>query len=278
MTPLPNQKPETTNQEPRARSAGPVALVSTVHDPEARLLPRLLALWSDAVALYGAQFAVATRRTHPAILERLGAGGRWQFEDRPGEIGSARRQAVSLAAAAGFSAMHYCDLDRWLHWRQTSPAELEQVLRLIPTVDFLLIGRTARAFQTHPRVQTETEALTNAACSAFFGREVDVAAGSCGLAGLAVAAILAESVESTNATDAEWPAIVHCRGGTVAYRAVEGLEFETAAYYPDQIARAGGLGPWLEARSRSLAEWDVRTRLTYESVRALRRVAEGCSS
>jgi hypothetical protein len=81
-------------------------------------------------------------------------------------------QVVALAASlAGARAnkttnhLFYCDFDRALHWIKTYPEELTQIVESPPDNDYVLIGRTKRAFQTHPKTQTMTEGIGNTLAS-----------------------------------------------------------------------------------------------------------------
>ncbi|MFN8537454.1 MAG: hypothetical protein U0232_08270 [Thermomicrobiales bacterium] len=53
----------------------------------------------------------------------------------------------------------------------------------------------------------------------------------------------------------------------------EGLEFETADRFPDEVARAGGLAAWNAARDREADRWVFRTRLAGDIVAGALRAA-----
>lgn len=250
-----------------------VTLVSTLHDPAGRMVEatnRLFACLSD---LYEAVVVVPTSDTSPRLLEALQGALVRPLAESNGCIGVGRRHALRLGLESGAGHLHYCDFDRVLHWIGRYPEELASALEQIRRHDYLILGRTPRAFATHPRVQRDTESITNHAFSLWFGEQVDVSAGSCGVSRQAAELILHRSTAPTNATDAEWPAIVRLsRDGSVGYLETEGLEFETPDYFPDQIALAGSLEAWLEERSKPISSWIARTRLTLESLEALAAV------
>jgi hypothetical protein len=252
-----------------------VALVTTLHDPEGRMVDATRRLLAPLKGLYEAIVVVPTSATSPRLLESLQGAIVRPLAESNGSIGVGRRHALRLGLEAGASHLHYCDFDRILHWIWRYPHELPSVLEAIRRHDYLIIGRTERAFATHPRVQRDTERITNHAFSLWFGQAVDVSAGSCGVSRDAAELLLARSTAPTNATDAEWPALVRLmEGGRVGYLETDGLEFETPDYFREEIARVGSLEGWLEERSASLDAWIARTRLTLESLEATRGAIE----
>ena len=150
----------------------------------------------------------ATDRRVTARLEALGAcivsGGR---------TGEGRRAA--LAAAPSHLTAFSCDFDRWLHWASTWPQELaglpQRVARLArgrPAPWYVCLGRTARAFATHPPAQRLPEAATNRVLSLAAGRQLDAVAGAAWITPEAAPIILAESIEVTAANDLEWAGLI----------------------------------------------------------------------
>ncbi|MFN8511658.1 MAG: hypothetical protein U0841_03500 [Chloroflexia bacterium] len=76
-------------------------------------------------------------------------------------------------------------------------------------------------------------------------------------------------------TDGEWPMLL--RRAQEGFRCeqvlTEGLEFETADRFPDEVARAGGLAAWNAARDREADRWVFRTRLAGDIVAGALRAA-----
>jgi hypothetical protein len=245
-----------------------VALVSLMHDPEGRLYRTMGSVIPRLLSLFAAHYVVVSASTQPAVAEELTRLGIvWRREEGPG-VGAARRQAVALARGAGHDATLYCDLDRALHWAQRYPAEFAATRDLVGTVDFLVIGRTPRAFATHPRVMTETEALANRTFALAHHRPWDLCAAACGLSAPAADVTVQESRVLGFGTEAEWPALALRSGLTADYVAVEGLEYETPDRYPEEVALAGGLAAWTEAQSLSAANWVQRLGLATDIARA----------
>jgi hypothetical protein len=298
------------------------ALLSTLHDPQGRLLPALQER-GEHLAWYAAVYVTVTDATHPALREALagqGAGGGAVAErggQRAGQrvhviggpnaqVGAARRLALRTAFQAGEATFLYCDFDRWLHWVGRFPEELRDLPAALagrrPRPWYACLGRTRRAFATHPYVQRVAEGATNRAASLALGRRLDATAGACWLDRRGAEIVLAGSVEETNATDLEWPALVNREAGRgwaggvasgrlagrgwaggvasgrlagrrrVAYVATEGLEFETAEFYAPEIAALGGREAWERAHYERPEVWRARLGLATDSVTALCRV------
>lgn len=247
-----------------------VALVSTMHDPDGRMVETTRLLFSRLLEMYEAVVVAPTFLTSPHMLEALEGAVVEPLEESNGCIGVGRRHALRMGLRTNASHLHYCDFDRILHWIERYPEELASTLGELQKHDYTIIGRTDRAFATHPRVQRDTESITNHAFSLWFGQPVDISAGSCGVSRQAATLLLEKSVAPTNATDAEWPALVHMTKELgVGFVRTEGLEFETPNYYAEEIAQAGSLEVWLEERSKPLEAWITRTRLTLESLESI---------
>ncbi len=249
-------------------SATPVALAATLHDPRGADLPALRAVLPDLARRYAGLAIFATEETAAAILEPLATAGaavsRHPSDYR--EIGRRRLGAVKQAVEFA-PAVHLCDFDRLIHWARYWPDELDGVLAHLPAVDLLILGRTERAWATHPANQVETERLANRVVSHFYGAEVDICAGSRGLSRRAVEYLAAHSRIHDVGTDAEWPLLLrHAGDFRCELLLTEGLEFETADRHADEVARAGGLAGWNAVLDRDPARWTFRVRLASDIV------------
>lgn len=258
-------------------------LVVLVHDPDGRYTSALEAR-KGGLAGYEALFAAVTETTHPALAGALGRAGFTVCTCRPADVGASQRAVLGLVARyldhhPGPTAALCCDFDRWLHWRGTFPDELEGVPRRIaalrPRPWYVCVGRTARAFATHPRVQQSTESATNRALRSASGTRLDATAGACWLSPEGLGLVLAGSTERTKATDLEWPGLI-LRADRRRLRGIttEGLEFETSEFYGDDIAAVGGVEAWIEETYDCPVVWRDRLRLAADSVGALARVLE----
>lgn len=251
-------------------------LAATVHDPDGRFLP-LLHVQRRQFALYAGVHAAATRGTADRTLDALRDAGAQVAMVEPGAAGETRRVALRAAVEAGADSVLVCDFDRWLHWGDRHPKELDglsaRIARLRPTPWLVCLGRTTRAFLTHPRVQREAEGETIHALSLALGRRVDATAGAAWLSREGAEIVLANSTERTSATDLEWPALIdRADPRRLGFIANEGLEFETGSFFGSEIVAAGGRDAWIQARYERPEIWAARLSLAAESARALVRV------
>jgi hypothetical protein len=181
---------------------------------------------------------------------------------------SARHAALQQALETAAGHIHYADLDRALHWVETRPAEMREVAAAIQTTECLIIGRTPAAVETHPQSMQQTEAIVNAVGSYLLGQPVDLGGGSRGFSRRAVEFLLAHSRARILGTDAEWPILLHRAGFPCGYRAVDGLEWETADRYQDQAANLDAQHRLAEQIDADPARWAWRVLYAREIVEA----------
>ena len=258
--------------------------MTTLHDPRGVSLT-LLDLGPDPVTTalesYPLVVVAMTPTTDARVNTRLQQLGVHVIPG--GQVGEGRRAAL-MAAGADQLACFSCDFDRWLHWARFWPDELAALPARVARLGggrriapwYVCLGRTARAFATHPAAQRLPETATNRALWAATGRRLDAVAGAAWLTPEAVEIILAGSREPTAATDLEWPALIlrHDPGRLRDLRC-EGLEWETPDFHAAEIAAAGGVQPWTRATFDTPAMWAARLRLAAASGAALERVLAG---
>lgn len=257
------------------------ALVATLHDPSASTLSFLARPdVTEAFHRYPLVTVAATPATDSRVTERLASLG---VRVVPGGATGVGRRAA-LAAAMPHAAYFNCDFDRWLHWVVSWPDELhtlpERISRMGSTVRSrpfaIVLGRTSRAFATHPPVQRLPETGTNHALSLAAGRRLDAVSGAVWLSPEGAATVLGDSIETTASTDLEWAALILRRDPTrLRCLRLEGLEWETPDFHTAAIAAAGGLDAWVAATFDTSAMWEARLRLAADSVAALNRVMDG---
>jgi hypothetical protein len=254
-------QPAINNQQ----STLPVALAATHHDPEGRLYDQTARVLPQLGRLFSAIAIQATRASQQRSLDLLvGAGALVQQEESAQSsslvlLGRARRDALKTALRLDMPTILFCDFDRVLHWVENYPDELARVASDLVVRDFTVLGRTERAFASHPRIQRDTEAIVNTVYTSVSSRAWDVTAAARGLSRRAATAILAGCNEQSVGTDVAWPLFLQRRGGfTIGYYATEGLEFETADRYGDQIAAAGGLVAWMTQLDADPQRWAER--------------------
>jgi hypothetical protein len=251
-----------------------VALVVTANQLDERLVATVEVQLPALVACYASVTAFCSRETHPTILGLLREQGVSVHVDPEASagiqrIGEVRRKAVQAGLEAGTSHLQMCDFDRAIHWVAHYPEELRAVISEIPNYDLLVLGRTERAWATHPPYQAETEPLFNHVFALATGLAWDVGAGSRGLSRRAGELLLDLSEERTVGVDAEWPLLVLNRDGFVAgQRLCEGLEFETADRYGPEIEAAGDYPAWEAQVSADPRQWVFRLEVTLKIAEA----------
>jgi hypothetical protein len=137
-----------------------LALTVTVHQPDERLATMIEANLPLLASRYAALMANCSKETHPTILDLLRSDGavvRVRNDPAGGiqTIGQVRRDAIRAGLAADTPHMQMCDFDRAIHWVAHYPDELDAVIAEIPDYDLLVLGRTERAWATHPAYQFE---------------------------------------------------------------------------------------------------------------------------
>lgn len=251
-----------------------VALAATLHDPEARMLAQARQVFPVLAGLFPSIDIRASASTHPAMLEYLRlAGVRLNNQPAPGgdgqKLGLARQDAV-VAASEKAPFILYCDADRALHWAAHYPEELAQVAGRIREHDFTVLGRTDRAYQSHPAVQRDTERIINRVFHLVSGWDWDVGAGARGLSRRAAEAIAAGCNDEELSTDVSWPLYLRsCGGFSLGYLPTEGLEFETQDRYEAEVRAAGSLDAWLADFDSDPARWLARLELAGGHLRAM---------
>lgn len=252
-----------------------VSLAILHADPDGRLYDQLVRYLPVLKNLFQGIAVNADAGTHPPTLELLAANGAL-IEERPPvssddlPLGASRRAVINLALQFETPFVMYCDGDRILHWAEFYPDELAAVVSRISECDFTVLGRTPRAFQTHPRIQTDTESIINQVYTRISRREWDITAAARGLSRWAVEAIVNGCLEDSIGVDAAWPLFIQQSTAlSMGYIETEGLEFETADRYADEIAAAGGYENWMTRLDSDPQRWAQRLNLARIEVAAM---------
>ncbi len=206
-----------------------IALICVTHDPSGNnidLLKKHAPLFSK---LYRDCYICVSDETDLALIAELESSEFHIQIIKKSGVANARRAVVEFGMSGHNEIFHYCDFDRLLTWFENneanSEAELEKMLETANQYDYLIIGRTEKAFRTHPKEWVETETISNKIFSLELGKEADVTAGSCMFSRKCAELIILHSKDMM--TDAEWPMIVHRIGkNSIDYLAVEGLEYQ----------------------------------------------------
>lgn len=254
-----------------------VTLAVTHHDPDDSMLLQSQRVLPMLRELYDAIVVLTTPQTSARSVEVLREYGARVTSEASEHAGGAAllglKRLATLRLVADAPAVHFCDWDRMLHWAECYPDELRTIVAAIPRHDLLILGRTPRAFATHPRVQRDTEAIVNHVFGLVFGQPLDVTAASRGFSQRAVAALLdLVPPELTVGNDCTWPLFLARHPEfVIGYAATEGLEWETPDRHADEIAAAGGLDAWLAAYDADPERWQFRLRLALHEVEAINR-------
>lgn len=252
------------------------ALVTTVHDPEHRLLDHIR-LGIEGLRAYAAVYAFVTEVTDVSVIEFLRKSNVKIQLGPVGIPGGGQRRALATAAGNGHDDYFVCDFDRWLHWQATWNDELVNLPETMRSRHdrawYVCLGRTVRALNTHPDAQILPETATNRAISVVAGKHLDATAGAAWIRADGARIILDGSIETSKATDLEWPALIlrHERS-RLDGAFMEGLEFETADAYGLEIELAGSLDAWMRQSYDRPAILRQRLQLAADSVSALERV------
>lgn len=266
----PDQPPRSTRQ--------PVVLAVTHHDPDGAMLAQTRRVLPLLRQLYATIIVLTSATTEDRTIALLRDSGvevvRDDSEQQGGAVlGLKRLELLRLALAQPVEHVHLCDWDRALHWAELYPDELRTIVGAIPRHDLLILGRTSRAFATHPRVQRDTEAIVNHVFDLAFGQPLDVTAASRGFSRRAMEALLAlDTHEPTVGQDCSWPLHLARQDELViGYAATEGLEWETPDRFGDEIAAVGGLEVWLADYDADPQHWQFRLQVALDEVAAINR-------
>jgi hypothetical protein len=268
-------------------NTSPVTHIAIHHDPDGRCNWLLKQHLPDLRTMFKDSFVVVTQTTFNnletrSLLESAGFRITVRSSGREAQNGTAAH--ISLVAGYDRGQGNYlffgC-LDRTLHWLHHYPEELQRVLTNgMQDSDYIVVGRTERAFLTHPLVQQQPETETNMAASRLLNLpDIDVAAG-CRMmtkpAAREIVQLLARKNIFTNrgidVSDSLWPLIVHLEGQKVGSIRTEGLEFETPDQYGEEI-RELGYEKWVEANFTP-ANLAIREQRVAESTRVMLELAE----
>jgi hypothetical protein len=248
------------------------ALASTLHDPSGLLAAQIGRAMPLLQPLFSGIVVRATAVTHANALAALASSGALveQAESDKERTGESRRAALAMALGMSRGHILYCDLDRALHWVERYPQELAGMLEDIQEQDFTVLGRTPRAWLTHPRSQRDTEAIINTVFARVSGHAWDVGAGARGLSRRAAEGVHVGCPDPDMSNDATWPLYLLREGGfSVGYLEADGLEFETGDRYGEEVARAGGLDAWLRARDDDPKLWLYRLYVARTEIQAM---------
>ena len=180
-----------------------------------------------------------------------------------------RYMAVKAALQTPVSHFHYADMDRLLRWAETRPDEWRKVVARIEDSDYLVMGRSAAAYATHPQALVRTEAISNHLISWLVGQTLDVSAGSKGFSRRAAQLIVDHADPNRGlGADGAWTVLLHRAGYRIDYLEVDGLDWETADRYQSRSADVEQQHKLAEAYDKDPAHWAMRVEVAMEIVEA----------
>lgn len=254
-----------------------IALTLLYYDPNGRLqapIRRALPVWQP---LFDCIVVHASERSHAATLGLLREAGcrvdlrQEAMTDGLPPVGRYRRVALARTLEQNPDHILYCDIDRAAFWANHFPDELHDVVARLPARDFWVYGRSLRALQTHPPSMVQTEQIINTVFAQVSGLRWDVVAATRGLSAAAARFLVEHSHDDTFGVDASWPLLLQRDGAfSLGYLETEGMAYETADAFPDEIAEAGGQAAWMAQNEQNPQTWHYRLRAALVEVEAIR--------
>jgi hypothetical protein len=186
-----------------------------------------------------------------------------------------RHGALEAALERETSHMVYCDLDRMIRWAEVYPDELAATMHAVQAHDCLVIGRTAYAWETHPRSLRHTEQIINDVFAHITGEALDICVATRGLSRGSAERILRESrTENSMGVDGEWLYILKCAGVKLAYVQVDGMDFESADQGQDDAADVQRQRAFGEAYDSEASNWAQRVYVAQQIIGGLLQAAK----
>ena len=171
--------------------------------------------------------------------------------------------------------LFYVDFDRLVHWANFHPLELSNLKNKINKCDYLHVGRTGRAFATHPETQIKTERIVNELSSKVMGMKetVDVISVCYFLTKDLAAALITQTMITDMGFYGAWPVLLWNWSSEQkkAYIEAEGLEWETPDRFKRQIEKIGH-EKWVQ-QFKTPSEWKFRVKLMHECMTELMNIS-----
>lgn len=199
-------------------------LVLTLHDISGKYIDELQTIFGSVDSIYD---EVIISLSHVSderyIKEFQKLNIHYKVIEKKG-CADARRRVLEFALDISDGYFHCCDFDRFITWCKFFRNELLDLKSEIQDKDFVIIGRSKMAFDSHPDIWKITERISNDIASISLRIEgVDITAGSCCLSYNAARVICSES--SDLMTDGEWPSIIKQHNMKLGHKKVDGLMY-----------------------------------------------------
>jgi hypothetical protein len=253
-------------------------LATTLHDPKLVLMKLMEPILPIIKNLFLNRIICCTPTTGEKVRNLLQTDG---FEVITGfnmnQVNNYKltiQKALDYIKNSKIQKIFYIDFDRLIHWVNIYPDELSFIVKNPIEVDYLHLGRTSRAFETHPLTQKETEGIINEIGSKILGfSEIKDIISVCFI----ISKQLGEYIISLkNKTIAgfysSWPIIFWNLAESKKYIEVEGLEWETPDQFKEEINELG-YENWV-TKFQSASEWKRRVKLLHEGLIELSQLSD----
>ena len=241
---------------------------STFHDPEFRLKDLIKSILPKINELFIGGIICLTPYTNKEVLNFLTDEGFIAvIEPSDRQIDTYRtalRTALENIDDSAYQRIFHIDFDRLIHWINTYPEELSHILQNNSDVDYLHIGRTSRAFSTHPTTQKRTEIIVNEIGSKILGfNGIKDLISVCYFFTKALGQRILEVNHSTaSGFYSTWPIYLWSYAPSKRYVEVEGHEWETPDRFKKEIDEIG-FEKWIE-KFQSFEEWNKRVKILHD--------------
>jgi hypothetical protein len=204
-------------------------LIATVHDPYMKLINDISWYAPIINEIFHETYICISDKTNKKVIDIcMNNFSNVKIIEKKGAA-DARRNVLKFAISETKidQLIMYCDFDRIITWIKLYPEELSEVISKFNSnfdKDYLVIGRTKKAFDTHPSSWKDTEIITNKMSAlAFEIDNLDITAGA-SIFTLSAGKSIAISSKHSH-TDCEWPKIIHDNSGIIGEFKVDGLSY-----------------------------------------------------
>lgn len=201
-------------------------LIATINDPHEKLLEDIIQFEKIINQTFDDVYLCVSDATANTVYEACHHFFSHVKIIKKNGAADARRRVLSYALelATVESQFMYCDFDRIITWFKHYPIEIEKIANKNITVDYTIVGRTKKAFESHPVTWQQTENITNTVASDYFKMDqIDITAGSA-IITYRTGELISQYSKHSH-TDCEWPLIVKNNGGLLAEIKTDGLMY-----------------------------------------------------
>ena len=159
----------------------------------------------------------------------------------------------------------YIDFDRLLHWIKNYQVEFEKIITNTEGFDFVLIGRTERAHNTHHIALLKTETILNTFYSKILDEEkrLDFLCPNWIMTKTLAERVLSLELYTSTGFYVYWSYVLWMETTKKIYLEVEGQEYETPDRYREEIKKIG-YENWLKTLDTG-KEWTRRVNLVEDT-------------